>query len=358
MSEDLVDFTSGCILASGSPAHFVHKSLNQRNPKAIWLQTSGSTGKARWLSLSNEGILEAAKSVCNKLQVTRSDVWGLFLPTYHVGGLSILARAHVSGCSLLRASDDKIWNPQQCFQQMQKEKCSIVSFVPTQLYDLISLNFAAPDSLRTVLLGGASIDKTLLSKAQELGWPVHLSYGLSESSAMFAHALPLADAPVVYEVLPHISYRVNGGGNLELKGNAVIQEYALFEESEKVCYQDPKQDGWYTTSDKVKLEKGGFSWQGRSNRQIKILGSLVDLDEVERELQRTIDFPTVLIEHADARRGYELYAYVETNQALSLEVINAQLVGLHRLARIITVQKLPRLHNQKIDIQALKSRVK
>ena len=61
----------------------------------IWIRSSGTTGRGevRWVALSKNAFLVSAQAVNKHLQVTPGDVWLRCLPEFHVGGLSIHARA-------------------------------------------------------------------------------------------------------------------------------------------------------------------------------------------------------------------------------------------------------------------------
>src|SRR5690606_28893337 len=66
-----------------------------------------------------------------------------------------------------------------------------VSLVPTQLVRLMETSGDTPPAtLRCVLVGGAGIPRALLARALERGWPLALTYGLTEATSQVATSPP------------------------------------------------------------------------------------------------------------------------------------------------------------------------
>ena len=57
----------------------------------LLFSTSGSTGNSKWVALSRRAIMTSAEAVNEHLQVTPHDHWLLALPTFHVGGMGVVA---------------------------------------------------------------------------------------------------------------------------------------------------------------------------------------------------------------------------------------------------------------------------
>src|ERR1700685_3894693 len=68
----------------------------------FWLATSGSSGHLKWVALSKAAVLASATSVNRHLESSSKDVWLHALPDFHVGGLGIWARAHLSGAKVVK----------------------------------------------------------------------------------------------------------------------------------------------------------------------------------------------------------------------------------------------------------------
>jgi O-succinylbenzoic acid--CoA ligase len=67
----------------------------------VWLATSGTSGALKLTALSKKALLASAASVNRHLQSYSKYVWCCVLPTFHVGGLGIYARALLSGARVV-----------------------------------------------------------------------------------------------------------------------------------------------------------------------------------------------------------------------------------------------------------------
>jgi len=279
---------------------------------------------------------ESARAVINHFDITSSDVLGLALPTHHVGGFGVVARAHFSGAELLSYSGK--WSAEAFVSWV--EKVTITSLVPTQVADLVSGNFTAPPKLRAAIVGGGAFSPELQDKARALGWPVLESYGMTETSSQVATGknLPLLSGWQAKVV----------DGRLALKGNGLLTGY--FAEGK---FTDPKKDGWFLTQDRAKIEENYLTILGRADRQVKVLGELVDLEAVETRWAEILDGEVALLALPDPRRGISLVlAY--TGGGELIESMNATFPGPERLSSWYLVPALPRSALGKIDRMVLK----
>ena len=135
--------------------------------------------------LSKKAFLFSADLANQNLKANERDKWLIPLPLFHVSGLSILARCFLSGSSYQVL---KAWDPEVFTQTLQKEKITLSSLVPSQLYDLIRKGLKAPKSLRAILLGGDFLSPDLYKEARKNSWPVLPCYGMSETGSHIACA--------------------------------------------------------------------------------------------------------------------------------------------------------------------------
>ncbi|MES2474668.1 MAG: AMP-binding protein, partial [Verrucomicrobiota bacterium] len=145
----------------------------------VLFETSGSTGSPKWIALSKEALLISAQAVNAHLQVTKHSCWGLALPTHHVGGFGVAARAWQAGCRMAVFAGK--WNPSLFREEMAAHQVTHTSLVPTQVHDLVQAKLAAPASLRAIVVGGGHLDEATGQAARDLGWPVLASYGMTEA---------------------------------------------------------------------------------------------------------------------------------------------------------------------------------
>jgi O-succinylbenzoic acid--CoA ligase len=304
------------------------------------IKTSGSSGIPKWVVHSKLGLLKHAALVNDHLCVTKDDVFGLILPTYHVGGLGVVARAYVSGAQLV--SFLAKWSARCCVDFLTENKVSILSLVPTQLVDIVDEGLPCPDCVRVVVLGGGRLASEVQSRAVQLGWPVQESYGMTETGSQIATGEFTERAYL--NLIDGWQVRLSEEGALEVKGDCLFKGY-LVGGPEEFEFIDPKVDGWFATSDLADLleidGRMGMKFLGRGDQQVKILGELVDVSSLENRLTEILQHEVYLIPLSDGRRGMKLFPVV--GQASMIDSIrNLGWSGLHRLEEPLVVADFPR----------------
>ncbi|MGB1130216.1 MAG: AMP-binding protein [Haloferula sp.] len=306
----------------------------------VWFQTSGSTGRPRWIGHSREGLLLSAAVVNRHLGVTEDDVWGLALPLHHVGGFGVVARAFESGCRL--ESDLGKWEPGQLLEWLKAVGVTHLSLVPTQVHDLVRLGVAPPPSVRAVVVGGGCLDQSTGQAARDLGWPVLASYGMTEAASQIA-TQGEGELRCPYQmdglpVLPHWEVESSDDGILRLKGPSLF--VATLEASEGRWKFAPRDDDWFETQDRVKMEAGRLTMLGRVDRVVKVLGELVDLAAVERAIGLE---GVAVVAAGDDRNGARLVAYSEVDDGQrAVERYNGGVAGPWKVSACVRVESLPR----------------
>src|SRR5690606_36315758 len=111
---------------------------------------------------------------------------------YHVGGLSIVARAAIDGfTSVVHAG----FEAATANRDVDREGVTIVSVVATMLQRMLDerSDRPFPPSLRCVLAGGGAVPRRLLDRCRSLGVTLLQTYGLTETASQVATLAP-ADA--------------------------------------------------------------------------------------------------------------------------------------------------------------------
>ena len=314
----------------------------------IWLATSGSL-RLKWVGLTKKALLASAEAVNQHLQSTSQDNWLLPLPTFHVGGLGVEARAYLSGASLTYFPVPQ-WDPLLFHSLCEEKKISLSSLVPAQLFDLVFYNLLAPSSLRAVLVGGGTLPPFLYQKACLLGWPVLPTYGLTECGSQVATA-PLYSWKekkfFSWSPLPHLLVRVENG-LLCFQGTSLFTGY-LTQQGQKFSFWDPKQQGWFQSEDRGEIKEGKLLLYGRSEDFWKIGGENICLsalqeilDQIRIEMDCTADMALVPI--PDPRLGHRIaLAFTPLESTLLQELIQGFAKKVPPFARIRNLYELPSL---------------
>lgn len=323
----------------------------------LFFATSGSTsargpsskgghGGGRWVALSRRAMLASAAAVNRHLKVSHNDRWLLALPTFHVGGAGILARCYLASCAVIRAEGK--WSPQSFARLVCEQEVTISSLVPTQLVDLVSGGIEAPLSLRVVLIGGGRLEDDVYERALALNWPVVETYGMTEACSQIATACAGERS---LTVLPHWQTCQHQDGRLMIKGDALLSAYVSCSDGAFSVY-DPKENGWFVTGDLADLESSCLTVRGRSDRCVKVLGELVDLDELQVMLNgmlgRCEDDHMAVVALPAKRRGVKLVVCTDKvsvqSQLLSvvLDRYHEKCHPLHRIDGVQMMSELPR----------------
>ena len=244
--------------------------------------TSGSTGSGPSLvCLSIPAFLANAAAVNAWLDVRPHDVWLRALPPFHVGGLAIHARARLAGIPVI--IDEERWSPSRFHSLVATHQVTLASLVPTQVHDLVAAGLEAPPSLRAILVGGGALPPTLAAAARALGWPVLATYGMTEASSQIATACPHGD-PLALQLLPCWEARIEPDNRLAIRGTPLLTGRLVHRDGAWSLVPALTPDGYFLTNDRAALHGRILRFLGRSDRVVKILGELVDLDAIERLL--------------------------------------------------------------------------
>ncbi len=327
-------------------------------PDSVGISTSGSTsgGIGSIVILSRSALEASAWAVNRRLQAGEADVWGLALPTFHVGGYSVLVRAALSKSNVV--TFDREWSPTEFQLWLIEEGVTLLSLVPTQLFDLVEAGLSSPQSLRTVVVGGGRLDEGLHQKARDLGWPILQSYGMTECSSQIATATPFSEGRAL-EPLDHVELKIGADSKLWVKSPALLSARITFDSDLQAHLEWPvNAEGWFETSDRAALSPI-FRILGRDDETVKVMGELVDLvrvrsvclDRVEGVSEfATLRQKTWIVAAPNARKENELVLFIEGEGSKPERELAARLVENLRIdlapfevpSRILWIDQIPR----------------
>lgn len=334
-----------------APPHLLAEGeeLRDRHPdlQGHLFATSGTTGSPKWILHSQAGLDHCAGLVNAHFGCTSEDTWGLALPEFHVGGYCLTHRAYLAGGRL--AKFDQRWDGVAYTEWLRKEEVTLTSLVPTQVHDLVTLKQVSPPKLRVALIGGAHLTEDLFAKAVALGWPLVVSYGMTETAGLIA-ASRLHSQDLI--PLPSWELATTPEGLLTLSGPGLFS--GTLTKEAFLSASTP-----WTTTDRADVTSHTLTLLGRADDQVKILGELVDIEHLRRHLAALVpECPTALLSLPDSRRSHLLYPVVEGPLAPELlERITGwseSLPGFSRLEPAQFMTCLPRTTLGKIDHPTLR----
>ena len=349
----------GRLLASQSPA--VNPGRADRTAPALIIETSGSSGTPKAVMLSPANVQASAQVTNELLGLGPGDAWLGCLPRCHVGGLMIGYRCALAGATLVA---HPAFDAAAVARDLARRGVTHLSLVPPMLARLLAVMPTPPPELRAVLIGGQALSGTLARQALDAGWPLRLTYGMTETCSH------IALSPILTAVLPPgqvgpplPGVEVGGHGTpdapapLRLRGPQVMLGYA-----------DPDrqpggglQDGWFETSDLGFLTPvGDLTVVGRADQLLVIGGEAVLPSRVEERLLAAPGVSAaVVVGFADPVWGHRLVAaYTGDLTPSALETWCRRHLsdrerprGFHRLA------ELPLLASGKPDLRAIKDQL-
>ncbi|MCP4992744.1 MAG: 2-succinylbenzoate--CoA ligase [Gammaproteobacteria bacterium] len=258
--------------------------INAIDSLQLVIATSGTSGKPRGVMLSAGALAASAHSGSERVGLVAGDCWLNPLPLYHIGGLSILLRTlHAGAMMVLQEGFD----PQAVWQTLREGTITHISLVPAMLARLLDhADEAPPASLRVALIGGAQLAPELADRARAAGWPLCVSYGMSEMSSQVATdcgpeagriagrvGAPLAGVEVSLEP---------DSGRIRLRGGGLMLGYL----NPRLTPGLGLDDGWLETGDIGKLDsEGNLTVVGRADEMLISGGLNIHPLEVEQMIQ-------------------------------------------------------------------------
>lgn len=257
----------------------------------VVLWTSGTAGRPRGVALSWAALAAHVDAASRHLGLDPArDAWLASLSLAHIGGLMVVVRALLTGSRLVALGTvgpeviPGLLTGVLLPAGAADRPVTHASLVPTQLLRLLDVTGDAPPpgTFRCLLLGGAQTPRALLDRALAAGWPVALTYGMTEMSSQVATALPehvRAKPGTVGRTLPGVELRIAEDGEILVRGPARASAYL-----DGTSVSDG--EGWYRTGDLGRLDEAGDLWvTGRRSDRIVSGGVNVDAAEVEEVLR-------------------------------------------------------------------------
>ncbi len=346
---------------------------------SLFLLTSGTTAahssRFKWVVLSKDAFLKSARAVnqamafdsqtslsqdfCQDFQGV-NDVWLHLLPDFHVGGLAVRARCYLSGAKWVTLSR---WDVSEAIQAMERHQVTLLSLVPTQVFDLCQNQVRCPASVRTALVGGGALSPALYQRARELGWPIRMTYAMAEacSTVALTPLTPYLESSIClpdFEILPH--WEVRSAESLWIKGESLLTAYIECDSGGKYSVFDPKVEGWLKTTDRGVVTGRSLQLLGRTVDLIKIGGEKVEMGRLQQILdgirvQLSIIADLALLPFPDERLGHVIHLLSDERlsdaQAMAVRAAyDAQVLPFEKIRQWHRIDQIPRTDLRKLII--------
>ena len=248
------------------------------------LFTSGSSGMARAVWHDLEAHFANSCGAAERIPLRSGCGWLLSLPLNHVSGFSVLVRCLLTGATVV--FPDKNLDLKN---QIEDSVVTHVSLVAVQLRRLLAEGSALGD-LQAALIGGGPIDRSLVEQAMSAGVPLHLTYGMTETSSQIATSARLRslEADVsAGKVLPGREVRISPGGEIQVRGEVLPRGILTAQGLQPAT----DAEGWFSTGDAGRFDVSqNLIISGRLNRMFISGGENICPESIEGLL---MSFPEV-----------------------------------------------------------------
>lgn len=281
-------YADGELLPAVQQCHTLAPSLR------LLVSTSGSTGNAKQVALSDANLASNASAIAISLQIEQADTALSTLPFHYVYGLSVL-NSHLHCGASVRLFNGSVTSA-DFWQILKQQPISSIAGVPFQYECLHRLRFLQRDypSLRYMTQAGGKLNPDLVCAfanwARQHQKKFYVMYGQTEATArMSVNADPLAKPDSIGKAIAggFFSLRDSEGNTIEAsdqvgeliyEGDNVFCGYAHSVSELADCV--PQQT--LATGDLAKRDvQGDFYIVGRLSRFIKLFGKRINLADVE-----------------------------------------------------------------------------
>ncbi|WP_454165032.1 non-ribosomal peptide synthase/polyketide synthase [Gordonia iterans] len=333
---------------------------------AYTLFTSGSTGQPKGVTVSHRAIANRLAWMRDWYAIGASDVFVQKTPaTFDVSVWELFLPA-VVGATLVIAEPDRHGEPDYLADLIQRERVTVVHFVPSMLAaftDVLGAELGALRSLRLVFTSGEALTAPVARRLIDVlpGAALHNLYGPTEAAVdVTAHHVVASDSTIPIGVpVPRTSAYVLDSrlqwvpagvpGELYLGGVQLARAYADRPDlTAERFVADPfaaPGDRLYRTGDLVRWSSGGeLEYLGRTDFQVKLRGQRMELGEVEAVILSAPGVVNAAAAVVDFPAGAQLVGYVapESVDPAALDAaMAAKLPEYMRPSRWVTLPELP-----------------
>jgi o-succinylbenzoate---CoA ligase len=301
--------------------------------KTFELQTSGSTGNSKSISIPRQQMIASALMTGSFLNIKEGDSALLCLNPGYIGGKMMMVRAMELGLKLIIIPPSS--NPLNELPKLTP--IQFAAFVPMQVETILKsksgMNFL--NSIDNIIIGGAPVSSNLQSKLQRVQSKVYSTYGMTETVSHIAlKQLNGNSIEDDFKILPGVEIELDKRGCLKIKSEVTGNQ-------------------WIYTNDIVELtSKESFKWKGRIDNIINSGGIKIQVEDLESQIQSLIPSLSFIISSIQNPALGEAIVLLSEKRNLTSEeknILKVELQRYHYPKGFRTVDKLPVTKSGKPD---------
>ena len=330
---DLSGDLTGDVFKNAQPVKLKNKSIlpisYPDEQIAYTLFTSGSTGQPKGVCISHRAASAALRMFLKHIVLKTQDIIANQAALcFDLSVFDIFGTLN-AGSTLCLIPPEVTALPDRFFQAIREYKATSLFTTPSTLDFLLTNTIAskAIPSLEKVLLSGEPVSPDLLKKiyntfrddievwnlygATEI--PYALAQPLKKNSNDQINIFSLKGDAVEIKIRDSLfdNQKDTLIGELLIKGPAVLSGYIHKNKQEMSSHLI--EEGWYPTGDLASMDmKNQITLHGRTDRQIKIKGHRVELDEIEFQLANCPEIQESAV--VFFKESQEIHAYLMLKQ--------------------------------------------
>ena len=301
--------------------------------------TSGSTGKPKGVMVPHDGLVNVLEQQIRLFDLNETSRSLFLLSPQFDASLSDIGTTLLSGACLVIEPDSNLLLASRIYDVIAKKSITHVD-IPPALLARLDPNIL-PASINTLIIGGETCPiKTI--KAFSKRCKLINVYGPTEATICTSMILcsPNSDEIYIGDPIPPNQYLIVDDKlnplNGEVTGELLISSPGLavgyLNEPELTDTKFIWIEGtrYFKTGDVVKRHKNNLiTILGRKDRQLKIRGQLVCLEEIEQTLKKITNITNSLVIPFKRRsKTTQLIAFIECKIPIESDVINDQLKNM------------------------------
>lgn len=240
---------------------FLHEWFDDSSHMTI--QTSGSTGIPKQITVQKEKMIQSARLTCSFLALNAGDIALLCMPLQYIAGKMMVVRALTAGLTL------RVTLPSGRPLTALNAPVDFIAMVPMQLVQTLQHpeEKVRLQHITNVIIGGGSVDADTENELRSFPNRIYATYGMTETLSHVAmRRLSGTEASAYYTPFPSVTLSLSPQGTLMIHAPLVC-------------------DDVLTTNDVAELlPDGRFTIQGRIDNVINSGGIKVQAEEVEKKL--------------------------------------------------------------------------
>ena len=266
---------------------------NHAEDLAYIIFTSGSTGTPKGICHTHASGLAFANAWIAQYDLRRDDVFFSTVPLHFDFSLADFFAPAMRGAVTELVPEQILLFPASLAEMLEKSGGTIWSSVPytfVQLCERGAVDARDLSCLRWLIYGGEPMPPSSLPLLRRtFSARISNSYGPAEVNQVSEYTVPNNHpedhAVPIGETMPHAKFLRAEDGELLVAAPSMMRGYWNRPDLDTAAFLDLKGLRYYRTGDRVEIDQNGlWVFMGREDRQIKLRGYRIELDEVEMAL--------------------------------------------------------------------------